>query len=281
MAVFLCILGFLLVLSPTHTPAHVSPRFEQKSDQWKTEKGRIEYEKIAKKAETSDCWRDALGGLNSSCRNINDEDQNRLAIAFTNCHLERSGRVTYPCPPDHTIAQCTNGATMEDAVYDIYTQFLIHTSHMCYFTQSQAWQERTEGTIDRLSLASDMAADKLGEALHYHQTMEEKQNQALRNQDEIISQAETQKLILDNVTGTLKSGLGNIQWALSSILGEIVTFETAVFFVLAFLVLTFLPQYGASRLWLYGLLLGYGMLESAMKKAFYFDRNNDLDSLVS
>ena len=175
---------FLLILLLT---LNSLATFEQddnlKKEKW--EKGRQKYQEIAK--ESSSCWVDALGVLNSSCKYMNDVEQSRLALAFANCHLERSGRQTYPCPPDSSIQECTNGDKMTDAAFQIYTEFFAHTSNMCYYLQSKVWQERTEGTIDRLSHTSYMAVEKLEEALHYQHLMEEKQTEALNNQDQIIS----------------------------------------------------------------------------------------------
>ena len=73
--------------------------------------------------------------------------------------------------------------------------------------------------------------------------------------------AESQKVILDNVVETLNAGFDSIQWTLSAISGGILTMETAVFLVMTFLFVSFLPQYGASRWWLYAVLMGYGLVE--------------------
>ena len=241
--------------------------------------------------ESSSCWKDALGVLNSSCKAMYDNEQSRLALAFANCHFKKSGRKTYPCPHDRSMEECTNGESMTDAAFHVYTEFFAHTSNMCYFLQSQVWQEETKRIINRLSHTSKATVEKLEEALHYHRLMEEKQAEALENQDRIISRyrqiaqylettrsdmdaafkdmqekAESQKAILGNVAETLEVELGNIQWALSTISGEVTTLETAAFYIATFLVVSFLPRDGASRLLLYTMLLSYGtMVEGGIK----------------
>ena len=157
-------------------------KFERKQD-WET--GKEKYEEMIK--QSSSCWINALSSLNSTCKCINDVEQSRLALVFANCHLERSGREMYPCPPDSSIEECTNGERMTDTAFHVYTEFFAHTSNMCYFLQSHVWQEETENIVNHLSHTSETTVEKLEEAIQYHCLMEEKQTRALENQDKIIS----------------------------------------------------------------------------------------------
>ena len=63
--------------------------------------------------------------------------------------------------------------------FHTYTEFFMHAGHICYFLQSQLWQERTENVISRLSDSSKEALDKLEESLEYHKVLDAKQNKAL------------------------------------------------------------------------------------------------------
>ena len=258
------------------------------------QEGKKKLEEIRNTAEYSICWKQALDSLHSSCRSMSDDDQRRLALAFANCHFESSNRGTYPCPKEVDISECTSKDKMDDAAFQVYTEFFTHSSNICYFVQSLMWQEATETTINKLSDASEQTVEKLEESLEYHKQLSVKQTLALKNQEVILDQdykisqtlentksnmdkafqemhdkAESQKVILDDVLSTLRSGIGNIQWIMSSILGEIITLETAGFFIGAVLVITFFPQFGTSRLWLFCTLMLYGVLEGMLKRGFF------------
>ena len=85
-----------------------------------------------------------------------------------------------------TIEECTRD--MDPVSFQTYTEFFTHTGHICYFLQSQLWQERTENVISRLSDSSKEALEKLEEGLEYHKVIDTKQNEALKNQDKILDQ---------------------------------------------------------------------------------------------
>ena len=258
-------------------------------------KGKEKFEEIRNTAEYGPCWKDALDELQSGCRSTSDHERRRLGLAFANCHFEGSGRPTYPCPKDSNIKYCTSKENMDDSSFQIYTQFFTHTMNMCYFLQSTLWQQKTESTINKLSEVSEEAMNKLEESLDYHKKLDKKQSLSLKNQEAILDQdnriaqslentksnmdaafqdmyakAESQKVILNDVLGTLQSGFGNIQWVLSSILGELITLETAGFFVTVLLLITFLPQFGTSRLWMFATLLLYGIFEGVLRRLFFF-----------
>ena len=272
---------------------HSSPKYEQDGifDESRRQKGKEKLEEFQQLAEDSPCWKEALLDLDSSCKTMSDKDQSRLALSFANCHFERSSRQVYPCPSTLTIGDCTSPERMGDSAFQIYTEFFTHASHMCYFIQSQLWQQRTESTIDRLSYVSTLTVNKLEESLEYHKEMEKKQSMALQNQDfildqdrkiakslektqtdmdeafqEMLKKTETQKLLLNDIFDTLNKGFGNVQWLLSSILGEIISLETAGFFVTTFLFISFLPQFGLSRLWMYSTLIIYSVIEGGVRR---------------
>ena len=60
-------------------------------------------------------------------------EQSKLAVAFANCHLAKSGRVTYPCSEEMSVRECTE--PMNTEAYQTYTHFFTHTGHICYFIQ--------------------------------------------------------------------------------------------------------------------------------------------------
>lgn len=296
MATFLLLLHLLILLSSSLTVgqegAATYEEYSTASETWR-KNGEEQVEKIRREAQHSSCWREALVSLETSCKNLSDSSQSRLALSFANCHLEKSGRMTYPCPSGRSIKDCTSPEVMDNFAFQTYTEFFTHSSHMCFYLQSAVWRERTERTIDSLGKTSVEVVRKLEESLEYHRTMEGLQSRSLSNQEAILSQdekiadsiekghtkfsnyftemsekAEKQKLLLDSIFGTLNKGLGSIEWFLTSILGEIMSFETVIFFFITFVVLTFLPQFGYTRLWHYSTLLVYGMLEGVVRRSF-------------
>ena len=278
------------------------------NDDSRQAKGRNKYKELERDAENSQCWRAALDSLDSTCSKLTDTRQMRLALSFANCHLESTGRQTYPCTTAMDVKDCINKDIMNDSDFQIYTQFYTHANNLCYYLQSRLWQQQTETTINRLSSTSQETVDKLEQSLDYHREMESKQQQSLQNQEAIMEQdnkiaqslahtkldmdkafqemsekAEKQKFILDDMLGKLTKGLSNIQWLLSLMLGEFITLETGAFFFVTIFVVTFAPQFGHSRLFMYLVLVGYGVLEGVVTRTvLWWTLNSAKDaSLVS
>ena len=287
----------------TRTTKFELPLTRKDPDQF--EKGREKFSEYTTYAESSPCWRLALAELNSTCKALTEENQSRLALAFSNCHWERSGRETYPCPADASFKECTCKERMGDSAFLVYTQFFTHTSSMCYYLQSQLWQDKTENTVNLLSEASDVVVSKLDEALDYHRLLDHKQDESLNNQQLIIEQdkkiaesldktstkmsetfremqdkAERHNLLLDDSLGKLLRGMDSVKWLLSFVLGEMIQLETVWFFLVAFLAATMAPQFGMSRLALYAVLGVYGFTEAMLRRVFLWITVVDSSNMV-
>lgn len=149
------ILAVLILLSSV-LPSFLEPpstKYEQ-LDELQARKGQEKLKEYESLAKFSPCWTEALLHLESSCKTMSDHSQSILALSFANCHFERSGRETYPCPDGRSLRECTSRDTMGDSAFQIYTEFFTHASHLCYFIQSQLWREKTEGTINSLTQTS-------------------------------------------------------------------------------------------------------------------------------
>jgi len=109
------------------------------------DKGRIHYEAYQNEANKDECWRIAVASLNKTCQDLSKIAQERLAIAFANCHWSSAGRRTYECSDKMSIAKCTG--EMTESAFDVYTQFFNHIEDACFYLQSQLWQEKTERVI--------------------------------------------------------------------------------------------------------------------------------------
>ena len=89
MLVFVCITCFVSLLFSTET---VTPPVDLQLPA--AAEGEQKYNELMRLASTpkyGSCWTTALGKLQQSCRALSDEQQQRLALAFTNCHLLMSG----------------------------------------------------------------------------------------------------------------------------------------------------------------------------------------------
>lgn len=194
--------------------------------------------------------------------------------------------------------------------FQTYTEFFMHTGHICYFLQSQLWQERTENVISRLSDSSHEALDKLEESLEYHKILDFKQSAALNNQEKILDQdrkiaeslhqtredmdhaftnmremAEKQKVLLSEMFGTLQRSVETIRYLMSLFLVEFVGYETFAFLIVCWLIILFLPRFGYSRFKLHMVLLADIVVEIVFRRVYgYFMFGADKpppESLVS
>ena len=256
--------------------------------------GESKLRELERHSERSPCWKSAVSQLDASCKDLTDVQQSRLAVAFANCHLAKSGRSTYFCTDAMTIEECTRD--MEPVAFQTYTEFFTHTGNICYFLQSQLWQERTEHVVSRLSDSSHEALDKLEESLEYHRVLDSKQSAALSNQEKILDQdrkiaeslhqtredmdqafndmqkmAERQKVLLTDMFSTLQNSVETVRYLMSLFLVEFVGYETFAFFVVYWLIVLFLPRFGYSRLKLHMVLFAEITLETVIRRVYgYF-----------
>ena len=254
--------------------------------------GESKFRELERHSESgSPCWKAAVSQLHASCKELSDLQQSRLAVAFANCHLAKSGRQTYYCDDTMTIEECTRD--MNPVAFQTYTEFFTHTGHICYFLQSQLWQERTENVISRLSDSSHEALDKLEESLEYHKVLDIKQNAALNNQEKILDQdrkiaeslyrtredmgqaftdmkemAEKQKVLLSQMFTTLQNSVETIRYLMSLFLVEFVGYETFAFLVVYWLIILFLPKFGYSRFKLHMVLFAEIGLEIVFRRVY-------------
>lgn len=249
--------------------------------------GEKKLKELKENALHNSCWAKAISKLNATCNSLSDTEQRRLALAFANCHLEESGRPTYPCSA--SLKDCTSRMSQE--AFNTFTQFFTHTDHICYFLQGELWQRRTENTITQLSDTSTAAVEKLERALEYHRELEVKQDSALRMQGEILEQdrqiasslretgknltaiigdvaekAEKQKALLDDTLSSVQGSVETVRYLMSLMLVEVVGVESLVLFLLAVALVMLLPQYQHSRAKLFIVLFAEVCLELVARK---------------
>lgn len=69
----------------------------------------------------TDCYSKGVAQLKDGCRGMDQTAALELSFAMMNCHLAKSGRTTYPCPPRHPLHSCT--ATLPSDIFGIFTSF--------------------------------------------------------------------------------------------------------------------------------------------------------------
>jgi len=149
--------------------------------------GKMQYEIMQHDSHTpryGSCWKNALGQLEHGCKNLDDEMQSRLSLAFTNCFLAKVGMRTYPCPESKPMAECLKN--VENNAFTSYSNFFTHTQNMCYFLMSQMWHEETEKTIDKLGRSSAKVAESIEDSSRLQDTILSNQQVSLDYQRQLV-----------------------------------------------------------------------------------------------
>ena len=221
----------------------------------------------------SACWTNALLSLESGCRHLTDDTQHRLALAFSNCFLKKTGRTVYECPGTDTVESCTG--EMSPEAYNVYTEFFTHTQNICYFLQAQSWQEETDDTIDRLAENSAHVARQIEDSSELQSQVILKQNESIKNQEILLHRGNELKKTLEESTVDVHSMLQEFKvstieqkalifevfdrlTALQNIvMGEFTGFYSLIFYTVSVLVcylLTSTPRTSSARFWLFLLM---------------------------
>ncbi|KAM4019111.1 uncharacterized protein ACNLHF_028471 [Anomaloglossus baeobatrachus] len=167
------------------------------------EKGKTQLQLLqnfAQHPRYGDCWRRALQRVDVGCKELNEEEQSRIALAFTHCHLERSGREFPVCTERSTVRECTHN--MDTAAFNAYTEFFTHAHSICYYLQNELWQEKTQDIILRLTVNSDSVAKQLEATNLMAEEMMQAQNATLQSQEEILRNGHLlKKTLLESTIG--------------------------------------------------------------------------------
>ncbi|XP_012148683.2 uncharacterized protein LOC105663582 [Megachile rotundata] len=154
------------------------------------ELGEKQYQMIKAKSSLSQhgtCWHNAIQRMKVSCSNLNDQEHSLMALKLANCFLEDSGHTNYNC---HDISSenqrrtCINN--MSDRAFNVYNEFYIHTTHMCFYLNYEAWQIETDNTIKELYQVSSRMKEQLLEASEMQGAMLESQKQSLKMQNKLL-----------------------------------------------------------------------------------------------
>ncbi|XP_017324046.1 uncharacterized protein LOC108265824 isoform X1 [Ictalurus punctatus] len=169
------------------------------------EKGRAELQRLrefAGQTRYGACWSRALEKVHANCRDFSDDTQSMMALAFTHCHLRRSGRRFPECPDGADVKTCTRD--MDPVAFNTYTEFFTHAHSICHYLQSEQWQHRAENTIHRLTESSAGVAEQLASTQRMAEDLVEAQSAALKSQETILRNGEELKTTLQHSTKGLR-----------------------------------------------------------------------------
>ena len=125
-------------------------------------------------------------------------------VSFANCFMSRAGMETRPCPRGKDVKICLKD--VDNRLFTAYSNFFTHTQNMCYFIQSQVWQEETRGTIDKLSSTSAKVVDAMDDVSKIQEKLIENQKETLEYQRQIAANG----TLLSKALETSKSTVNQI-----------------------------------------------------------------------
>lgn len=228
------------------------------------------YVELERKSQSyGECWKETMSNLHTGCKQLTEDVQSRLALAFANCFLKHAGIVPCVCNHDVLISDCLNNCS--DRVFSTFTEFFTHTQSVCHYLQHREWQVEMARTALLLTENSKKISKNLDESARSQFKILDLQQAALAEQKRSISNGKIltaelmrsrenardlynefktttyeQKLLLFEIFDRMK----NLQ---NFVLGEFTGVYTAAYYlVVATLVyiLTSVPRTADGRIWL-------------------------------
>lgn len=292
--VFFLVIIIYLVKSP-----RLSEASDLSNDDPRYAEGRKQYETIQKNSRMprySECWLRSLEELETGCKQLTDDLQHRLALHFTNCFLLKGARETYPCDSAQELSECTRD--MKSEAYNLYAEFFTHTQNICFFLQSQIWQEETENTVHRLADNSAKVAQQIADSSNLQEEMMKQQNQTIANQRMMLERGNDLKKTLEDSTVDVHHMLNQFKESTveqrqlifevfdrvnslqSVVMGEFTGFYSLIFYTISVLIsylLTSTPRTSGARFWLFVLMTVNMVMEQIVASLTTADTSSTLD----
>ena len=153
----------------------------------------------------SECWKEAVASLHTSCSKAiaSDSRRSKLAIQFTQCQLEVDKRpeaaVLGEClgnkqrttirvegeDSDTTIQFCISDLSSD--LYKIYLEFSLHVEVMCYYIQEELFQQRAMESVNALGEASRGAHASLRDVIRKTDSVSSAVGAVQRAQEDVAS----------------------------------------------------------------------------------------------
>ncbi|XP_060679215.1 uncharacterized protein LOC132813700 isoform X2 [Hemiscyllium ocellatum] len=188
--------ALLLLLAPALGQLPLPRAQPQLLEQGRRELGRVQ--ELSLQPGTGECWRRALSLAEGSCQELGQEQQDHIALGFTRCHLESSGKSFPACPESAGVQSCVG--SLDSVSFLVYTEFFTHAHSICYYLQSELWHQQMEETITRLRVTSESVSRQLEAADRLAADIMAAQNVTLRAQDQVLRHGEVLKATLQDST---------------------------------------------------------------------------------
>ena len=128
--------------------------------------------------DLNECFTRAYTAMGrGGCRSLEEGGKRRLAIYFANCHLEITGRETYPCPPEQELRECTR--IMDATAYTEFSAYTRHVDVLCYTIESKVWREETAQVVQRLLSGANDTAQVLSKVIYASEELRQQHAQAM------------------------------------------------------------------------------------------------------
>ncbi|KZS17213.1 Uncharacterized protein APZ42_016809 [Daphnia magna] len=250
-----------------------SYKYSALKDDKQLQEGQLNYNLVVRDSQMpryGSCWKNALKELEHGCKHLTDDLQRFLALKFTNCFLEKVGQTTYPCENDEDISVCLS--QMNNNGFTAFTNFFTHTQSMCYFLQTQVWQEETENTVAKLTDNSIKVVKTLEDTNELQDAILEAQRKSLFQQERLLESSSQLGIALDMSKDNVKDMLDEFRLSTNEqrnmifevfdrlsklqnlVLGEVSGFYSLIFYPTALLtvyLLTSTSRTAAARFWLF------------------------------
>lgn len=251
------------------------------------------YVELERKSQSyGDCWKETMSNLHTGCKQLTEDVQSRLALAFANCFLKHAGIDPCVCNHDDLISNCLKNCS--DRVFNTFTEFFTHTQSVCHYLQHREWQVEMARTALLLTENSKKINKNLDESARSQFKILDLQQAALAEQKRSISNGKIltaelmrsresakdlynefktttyeQKLLLFEIFDRMK----NLQ---NFVLGEFTGVYTAAYYlVVATLVyiLTSVPRTADARIWLI-LIISLNAVTEKFLTSYTLQRNS-------
>jgi len=276
---------FSLLVQVFPAPSSSEPQFKAVPENHEVlvAQGKMQYEMMqidSAMPRYGPCWREALSQLEHGCKNLDDDMQSRMALAFTNCFLAKVGMTTYPCSRSSHISDCLKN--VDNNAFTSYSNFFTHTQNMCYFLQSQVWHEETEKTIQRLATNSAKVSRSIADSSRLQEDIIEKQQETLDYQRQLVENGSFLSQAIEVSKTNVKDMLDEFRSSTSEqrilifevfdrvsrlqnlVVSEVSWLYTVVFYgtcLLVIYLLTSARRTADARLWMFGVLSANFALE--------------------
>lgn len=169
--------------------------------------GRKEYEILLEKRNLpvyGECWDHAIQRLEQQCNQMDESRQSWLSIVFTDCFLKNMGselkndackqvielndgndpqnQVKPTILSNHDLLKECTRSMIDSNLFNTYTMFFVHTQSICFYLQSEKWQQNTEKLVNNLVHDAHLVSSELTIAVEQIENLEHLQHSSLEAQ---------------------------------------------------------------------------------------------------